>query len=50
MYPYSFEDFYPPPRRRGGFLQPPPGGRPATPHAFRHLGLRPPENAPQLFG
>ena len=48
--PDTIEDVYEPYLLQRGFLQRTPRGRCATPHAFRHLGLRPPENAPQLFG
>jgi Holliday junction DNA helicase RuvB len=46
----TIEDVYEPYLLQRGFLQRTPRGRCATPHAFRHLGLRPPENTPQLFG
>jgi Holliday junction DNA helicase RuvB len=47
--PDTIEDVYEPYLLQRGFLQRTPRGRCATPHAFRHLGLRPPEDAPQLF-
>ena len=40
----TIEDVYEPYLLQRGFLQRTPRGRCATPHAFRHLGLRPPEN------
>jgi Holliday junction DNA helicase RuvB len=46
----TIEDVYEPYLLQRGFLLRTPRGRCATPHAFRHLGLRPPEPAPQLFG
>jgi holliday junction DNA helicase RuvB len=46
----TIEDVYEPYLLQRGFLQRTPRGRCATPHAFRHLGLRPPESSPQLFG
>ena len=46
----TIEDVYEPYLLQRGFLQRTPRGRCATPHAFRHIGLRPPEGAPQLFG
>src|SRR3954469_19822167 len=46
----TIEDVYEPYLLQRGFLQRPPRGRCTTPHAFRHLGLRPPEPAQQLFG
>ena len=48
--PDTIEDVYEPYLLQRGFLQRTPRGRCATPHAFRHIGLRPPESAPQLFG
>src|SRR4051812_11611433 len=48
--PDTIEDVYEPYLLQRGFLLRTPRGRCATPHAFRHLGLRPPEHAPQLFG
>jgi holliday junction DNA helicase RuvB len=48
--PDTIEDVYEPYLLQRGFLLRTPRGRCATPHAFRHLGLRPPEEAPQLFG
>jgi Holliday junction DNA helicase RuvB len=48
--PDTIEDVYEPYLLQRGFLQRTPRGRCATPHAFRHLGLRPPEGTPQLFG
>lgn len=46
----TIEDVYEPYLLQRGFLQRTPRGRCATPHAFRHLGMRPPEASPQLFG
>ena len=46
----TIEDVYEPYLLQRGFLQRTPRGRCATPHAFRHLGMRPPEGTPQLFG
>ena len=46
----TIEDVYEPYLLQRGFLQRTPRGRCTTPHAFRHLGLRPPESSPQLFG
>ena len=46
----TIEDVYEPYLLQRGFLQRTPRGRCTTPHAFRHLGLKPPENTPQLFG
>src|SRR5215216_6412550 len=46
----TIEDVYEPYLLQRGFLQRTPRGRCATPHAFRHLGMRPPESTPQLFG
>jgi Holliday junction DNA helicase RuvB len=46
----TIEDVYEPYLLQRGFLLRTPRGRCATPHAFRHIGLRPPENSPQLFG
>jgi hypothetical protein len=46
----TIEDVYEPYLLQRGFLQRTPRGRCATPHAFRHLGLRPPESAETLFG
>jgi len=45
----TVEDVYEPYLLQRGFLQRTPRGRVATPHAFRHLGLQPPEPAPALF-
>jgi Holliday junction DNA helicase RuvB len=45
----TIEDVYEPYLLQRGFLQRTPRGRVATPHAFAHLGLRPPEGAPALF-
>jgi Holliday junction DNA helicase RuvB len=44
----TIEDVYEPYLLQRGFLQRTPRGRCATPHAWRHLGLRPPET-PSLF-
>jgi Holliday junction DNA helicase RuvB len=44
----TIEDVYEPYLLQRGFLQRTPRGRVATPHAFRHLGLEPPE-PPALF-
>jgi Holliday junction DNA helicase RuvB len=46
----TIEDVYEPYLLQRGFLLRTPRGRCATPHAFRHLGLRPPERPPALFG
>jgi Holliday junction DNA helicase RuvB len=46
----TIEDVYEPYLLQRGFLQRTPRGRCATPHAFRHLGMTPPEPAAQLFG
>jgi Holliday junction DNA helicase RuvB len=46
----TIEDVYEPYLLQRGFLQRTPRGRCATPHAFRHIGLPPPAEAPQLFG
>ena len=48
--PDTIEDVYEPYLLQRGFLLRTPRGRCATPHAFRHLGLIPPQDAPQLFG
>ena len=48
--PDTIEDVYEPYLLQRGFLLRTPRGRCATPHAFRHLGVRPPEEAPTLFG
>ena len=45
----TIEDVYEPYLLQRGFLQRTPRGRVATPHAFRHLGLQPPEPASALF-
>jgi Holliday junction DNA helicase RuvB len=45
----TIEDVYEPYLLQRGFLQRTPRGRCATPHAFRHLGLQPPEPAEPLF-
>ncbi len=45
----TIEDVYEPYLLQRGFLQRTPRGRVATSHAFRHLGLQPPEPAPALF-
>jgi holliday junction DNA helicase RuvB len=46
----TIEDVYEPYLLQRGFLQRTPRGRMATPHAFRHLGLEPPDGAaPALF-
>ncbi len=49
--PDTIEDVYEPYLLQRGFLQRTPRGRVATPHAFRHLGLTPPEpdSASALF-
>jgi Holliday junction DNA helicase RuvB len=41
----TIEDVYEPYLLQRGFIQRTPRGRVATPHAFRHLGLQPPEGA-----
>jgi len=45
----TIEDVYEPYLLQRGFLQRTPRGRCATVHAFRHLGLEPPENDSRLF-
>jgi len=45
----TIEDVYEPYLLQRGFLQRTPRGRMATPHAFRHLGLEPPDPAAGLF-
>ena len=45
----TIEDVYEPYLLQRGFLQRTPRGRVATPHAFRHLGLQPPEPSAALF-
>jgi holliday junction DNA helicase RuvB len=45
----TIEDVYEPYLLQRGFLQRTPRGRMATPHAFRHLGLAPPDPAASLF-
>ena len=45
----TIEDVYEPYLLQRGFLQRTPRGRMATPHAFRHLGLQPPDPASSLF-
>jgi holliday junction DNA helicase RuvB len=46
----TIEDVYEPYLLQRGFLQRTPRGRTATPHAFRHLGIEPPDGAaPALF-
>ena len=45
----TIEDVYEPYLLQRGFLQRTPRGRTATPHAFRHLGLEPPDPASSLF-
>ena len=45
----TIEDVYEPYLLQRGFLQRTPRGRCTTPHAFRHLGLVPPQDSPQLF-
>jgi Holliday junction DNA helicase RuvB len=45
----TIEDVYEPYLLQRGFLQRTPRGRCATPHAFRHLGLEPPQDAGSLF-
>jgi Holliday junction DNA helicase RuvB len=47
--PDTIEDVYEPYLLQRGFLQRTPRGRCATVHAFRHLGLDPPERAQALF-
>lgn len=47
--PDTIEDVYEPYLLQRGFLQRTPRGRCATVHAFRHLGLEPPEQPPALF-
>jgi holliday junction DNA helicase RuvB len=47
--PDTIEDVYEPYLLQRGFLQRTPRGRTATPHAFRHLGLEPPDPASRLF-
>ncbi len=45
----TIEDVYEPYLLQRGFIQRTPRGRCATPHAFRHLGLKPPPEASSLF-
>jgi Holliday junction DNA helicase RuvB len=45
----TIEDVYEPYLLQRGFIQRTPRGRCATAHAFRHLGLEPPENDSTLF-
>jgi Holliday junction DNA helicase RuvB len=45
----TIEDVYEPYLLQRGFLQRTPRGRCATAHAFRHLGLQPPETDSTLF-
>jgi len=45
----TIEDVYEPFLIREGFLARTPRGRVATTAAFTHLGLTPPERAPELF-
>lgn len=45
----TIEDMIEPYLIREGFLQKTPRGRQATPKAFQHLGLTPPDKNPQLF-
>ena len=45
----TIEDVYETYLLHRGFLQRTPRGRCTTPQAFRHLGLVPPQDAPQLF-
>ena len=45
----TVEDVYEPYLLQRGFILRTPRGRCATPHAFRHLGLEPPSDAPGLF-
>jgi Holliday junction DNA helicase RuvB len=47
--PDTIEDVYEPYLLQRGFLQRTPRGRCATVHAFRHLGLEPPETGSTLF-
>jgi Holliday junction DNA helicase RuvB len=47
--PDTIEDVYEPYLLQRGFLLRTPRGRCATPHAYRHLGLDPPERAQALF-
>ena len=43
----TIEDVYEPYLLQRGFLTRTPRGRCATPHAYRHLGLEPPQQQPQ---
>jgi Holliday junction DNA helicase RuvB len=45
----TLEDVYEPYLLQRGFIQRTPRGRIASPRAFRHLGLTPPGDAPELF-
>jgi holliday junction DNA helicase RuvB len=45
----TIEDVYEPYLLQRGFIMRTPRGRCATEHAFRHLGLEPPEDGPTLF-
>ncbi|MDO9354714.1 MAG: Holliday junction branch migration DNA helicase RuvB [Solirubrobacteraceae bacterium] len=45
----TLEDVYEPYLLQRGFIQRTPRGRVASPRAFRHLGLTPPGDAPELF-
>ncbi|MDQ8044357.1 MAG: Holliday junction branch migration DNA helicase RuvB [Solirubrobacteraceae bacterium] len=45
----TLEDVYEPYLLQRGFIQRTPRGRIASPRAFRHLGLAPPGDAPELF-
>ncbi|MGH2947383.1 MAG: Holliday junction branch migration DNA helicase RuvB [Solirubrobacteraceae bacterium] len=47
--PDTIEDVYEPYLLQRGFLLRTPRGRCATVHAFRHLGVEPPEGGPTLF-
>ena len=48
--PGTLEDVYEPFLIQQGFIQRTPRGRIATPLAYRHFGLQPPETTGTLFG
>ena len=45
----TIEDVYEPYLLQTGLLQRTPRGRVATPHAWAHLGLEPPDESARLF-
>jgi len=47
--PDTIEDVYEPYLLQRGFIMRTPRGRCATEHAYRHLGLEPPQDGPTLF-